>query len=244
MTPLSRGSLSKALGKGSLSREVSVHGDFCPGGLCQGDLPPYGKEQAVRILLECILVLYSLWTYLEAMSLSLLRQYKRTLSRSPSYLVTVRSAINSNFFKLNSIQVCYLEESQPALLTRIVLFPEEHSLTAGLDHRFKTKQININKPDRMPVIRERNFRHKRSCTRAFRLQWSGRTFAEILRGSSRLFRRLPVGALRQSVHADSLRVRTEVSLRCDQTEPPVVWVSGFHPVLTRGTVHCNTQYRH
>ena len=25
------------------------------GGLCQGD-PPYGKEQAVRILLECILV--------------------------------------------------------------------------------------------------------------------------------------------------------------------------------------------
>ena len=84
------------------------------------------------------------------MSLSLLRQYKRTLSRSPSYLVTVGSAINGNFFKLNSIQVCYLEESQPALLTRIVLFSEEHSLTAGLNNRFKTKQINVNKPDRIP----------------------------------------------------------------------------------------------
>ena len=61
---------------------VSVRGDFCPGGLCPGDLcpgglcpgglylgvsvqwgslsrrPPYGKERAVRILLECILVMF------------------------------------------------------------------------------------------------------------------------------------------------------------------------------------------
>ena len=38
--------------------EVSVsvpERSLCPGGLCQGDLP-CGKERAVRILLECILV--------------------------------------------------------------------------------------------------------------------------------------------------------------------------------------------
>ena len=55
--PLSRGSLSR----GSLSRwDFSVQG-----GLCQGDPPdrdppdrdpPYGNEQAVRVLLECILL--------------------------------------------------------------------------------------------------------------------------------------------------------------------------------------------
>ena len=42
-----------------LSREasLSVQGGPCPGGLCQGDPPPpYGYMQAVRILLECILV--------------------------------------------------------------------------------------------------------------------------------------------------------------------------------------------
>ena len=53
---------------GSLSRGVSVKGVSVQGGLCPGDLcpggslstgavlPRYGKEQAVRILLECILV--------------------------------------------------------------------------------------------------------------------------------------------------------------------------------------------
>ena len=62
---------------GCLSRAVSVHRGLCPGGFLsrrvsvQGGLsphgslsrrvslsgrPPYGKEQAVRILLECILV--------------------------------------------------------------------------------------------------------------------------------------------------------------------------------------------
>ena len=35
----------------SLSRGVSVQG-----GLCQGDPPAHSKQQAVRILLECILV--------------------------------------------------------------------------------------------------------------------------------------------------------------------------------------------
>ena len=79
---LSRGSLSRGgslstgglcLGGGvvqgvsvqgvSLQRGVSVQGFLCPeggwvsvrGGLCQRD-PLYGKERAVRILLECILV--------------------------------------------------------------------------------------------------------------------------------------------------------------------------------------------
>ena len=43
---------------GSLSRGgLCLEGGLYPGGLCQEDpLPPYGKEQAVRILLECILV--------------------------------------------------------------------------------------------------------------------------------------------------------------------------------------------
>ena len=45
---------------GSLSRAVSVQGGLCPGGLFPvwGGLcfPPYGNERAVRILLECILV--------------------------------------------------------------------------------------------------------------------------------------------------------------------------------------------
>ena len=64
---------------GSLSRQgVSVHGDLCPGrgvsaqgGLCSGgglcpggvsvrETPKYGNERAVRILLECILVVYYL----------------------------------------------------------------------------------------------------------------------------------------------------------------------------------------
>ena len=44
---------------GGLCLGVSVQGSLsggglCLGGLCQGDLP-YGKERAVRILLECIL---------------------------------------------------------------------------------------------------------------------------------------------------------------------------------------------
>ena len=34
---------------------VSIQGGLCPGGLCQGH-PLYGNEQAVCILLECILV--------------------------------------------------------------------------------------------------------------------------------------------------------------------------------------------
>ena len=46
---------------GSLSRWVSVQEDLCLGGLCSGSPchrdPPYGKEQVVGILLECILVL-------------------------------------------------------------------------------------------------------------------------------------------------------------------------------------------
>ena len=59
---LSRGSLVKGISVkgGSLSRGVSGQGSLsreglCPRGLCQGD-PSYGKERAVRILLECILV--------------------------------------------------------------------------------------------------------------------------------------------------------------------------------------------
>ena len=45
------------------SRGVSVSGPmFLRGGLCQGEPldrdPPYGEEWAVRILLECILVMY------------------------------------------------------------------------------------------------------------------------------------------------------------------------------------------
>ena len=46
---------------GSLSRGVSVHGEgVCLGGLCPGGSPPpYSTEQAVHILLECILVLSS-----------------------------------------------------------------------------------------------------------------------------------------------------------------------------------------
>ena len=73
------GSLSEGVG---LCRGVGSLGGFCPGGLCPGDLcpgglcpgglylgvsvqwgslsktPPYGKERAVRILLECILVMF------------------------------------------------------------------------------------------------------------------------------------------------------------------------------------------
>ena len=59
-----RGSLSG----GSLSRGVLCLGGLCPGGsltrgvsvwggLCWGGLSPYGKERAVHILLQCILVL-------------------------------------------------------------------------------------------------------------------------------------------------------------------------------------------
>ena len=45
-----------------MSRGVSVWGSLCPGGLCAGgvsvrETPHYGKERAVCILLECILVL-------------------------------------------------------------------------------------------------------------------------------------------------------------------------------------------
>ena len=57
-----------SLSGGSLSRGVPVQGGLClgglcpwgvsvQGGLCQGD-PPYCKERAVRILLECIFVVY------------------------------------------------------------------------------------------------------------------------------------------------------------------------------------------
>ena len=36
-------------------------GGLCPGGLCQGDPHPlYSKERAVRILLECFLVLITM----------------------------------------------------------------------------------------------------------------------------------------------------------------------------------------
>ena len=43
---------------GSLSRGVSAQGVFVQGISVQGGLcPPYGNERAVRILLECILVL-------------------------------------------------------------------------------------------------------------------------------------------------------------------------------------------
>ena len=42
---------------------VSVWGDLCPGGslsrrVSVRETPPYGKERAVRILLECILVYF------------------------------------------------------------------------------------------------------------------------------------------------------------------------------------------
>ena len=49
-----RGGLGLCPG-GLCSGRVSVKGGLCPGGLCHGD-PPYGNERAVRILLECILV--------------------------------------------------------------------------------------------------------------------------------------------------------------------------------------------
>ena len=63
---LSRGSLFRGVSVwGSLSggdsvqgvsvQRVSVWRDLCPGGFCHEDFP-YGNEQAVRILLECILV--------------------------------------------------------------------------------------------------------------------------------------------------------------------------------------------
>ena len=58
---LSGGSLSRgSLSKGSLSKGVSVQGVSIQGvsvrwGSLSGK-PPYGKEQAVRILLECFLV--------------------------------------------------------------------------------------------------------------------------------------------------------------------------------------------
>ena len=59
---LSRGSLSRGVSvKGSLSRGVSVQGvSVQVGGLCQAD-PPYGNEQMVRILLECILIFYRIY---------------------------------------------------------------------------------------------------------------------------------------------------------------------------------------
>ena len=40
-------------------RGVSVQGVSVQEGVCQGD-PPYGKERAVRILLECFLVVYKI----------------------------------------------------------------------------------------------------------------------------------------------------------------------------------------
>ena len=49
-------------GGGEVSVPACIHrlhdsvGGLCPGGLCQGD-PVYGKEQAVHISLECILVI-------------------------------------------------------------------------------------------------------------------------------------------------------------------------------------------
>ena len=51
-------SLSRGLSVQGVSVQsgVSIQEGLCPeGGLCQGD-PLYGKERAVRILLECILV--------------------------------------------------------------------------------------------------------------------------------------------------------------------------------------------
>ena len=61
-TSLSRGSLSRRVSVlGGLQRVsvlgVSVQGGLCPGGSLSGRPPPYGKERAVRILLECILVM-------------------------------------------------------------------------------------------------------------------------------------------------------------------------------------------
>ena len=46
-------------GGGSVSRGFSVQGVSVQGGLCQGDPILYGKEQAVRILLEYIFVWYN-----------------------------------------------------------------------------------------------------------------------------------------------------------------------------------------
>ena len=70
---LSKGSLSCGLSPGVSVQGVCV-GDFCPGrylsgvlclGVCQEDTPPprtktflYGKERAVRILLDCFLVTF------------------------------------------------------------------------------------------------------------------------------------------------------------------------------------------
>ena len=54
------------LSRGSLSGgALCLGGVSVQGGLCQGDpldRPPYGKERAVRILLECILVTSSIRT--------------------------------------------------------------------------------------------------------------------------------------------------------------------------------------
>ena len=44
-------------GGGSLSRMVSVGGGVSVQGVSVKETPPYGNERAVRILLECILVL-------------------------------------------------------------------------------------------------------------------------------------------------------------------------------------------
>ena len=57
-----RGSLSRGLSGGLLSREMSVWGSLS-GGLCQEDTPwtktfLYGKERAVGILLDCFLVTF------------------------------------------------------------------------------------------------------------------------------------------------------------------------------------------
>ena len=54
---LSGGSLSRgSLSGGSLSRSLCPGGLIPGGSLSGGQRPPYGKEQAVRIPLECILV--------------------------------------------------------------------------------------------------------------------------------------------------------------------------------------------
>ena len=82
---------------------VSVLGGLCCGGLCQGGLcpggvsvqgglchgdPPYGNEQAVLILLECILV-YNIFHMI------LLLQFKTFSSFAQKYLLVIKKIFNS-----------------------------------------------------------------------------------------------------------------------------------------------------
>ena len=63
---LSRGGLcpGESLSRGVSVQGVSIQGVSVKGSLCQGD--PHGKERAVRILLECILVLSNFVLFTEA----------------------------------------------------------------------------------------------------------------------------------------------------------------------------------